>query len=226
MSYILDALRKADAERERGHVPGIHAQPSFGGAAPVGTRAAPWPRLWIATAVLVVALLIALLIALGWSLLGGGSRGSAVVPTPTPVAVVAPAAAPPTPAVLVPPAAPRPEPAPVAVAVARKPKPVSPALPVATAARTDTNPAVPAASASNTNRVYAVNELPDDIRRQLPTVSVGGSMYSATAANRILIINGQVLHEGDKIAPELLLQQIKPKAAVLAFRGYRYTIGF
>ena len=27
MSYILDALRRADAERERGNVPGLHAQP-------------------------------------------------------------------------------------------------------------------------------------------------------------------------------------------------------
>ncbi|MFZ2652317.1 MAG: hypothetical protein WA210_19640, partial [Burkholderiaceae bacterium] len=27
MSYILDALRRADSERERGAVPGIHAQP-------------------------------------------------------------------------------------------------------------------------------------------------------------------------------------------------------
>ena len=27
MSYILDALRRADAERERGAVPGLHAQP-------------------------------------------------------------------------------------------------------------------------------------------------------------------------------------------------------
>ena len=26
MSYILDALKKADAERERGHVPGLHTQ--------------------------------------------------------------------------------------------------------------------------------------------------------------------------------------------------------
>ena len=29
MSYILDALRRADAERERGTVPGIHAQPIY-----------------------------------------------------------------------------------------------------------------------------------------------------------------------------------------------------
>ena len=30
MSYILEALRRADAERERGAVPNIHAQPLQG----------------------------------------------------------------------------------------------------------------------------------------------------------------------------------------------------
>ena len=85
---------------------------------------------------------------------------------------------------------------------------------------------VPAPAAASATRVYAVSELPDDIRRQLPVVTVGGSMYSSNAANRILIVNGQVLHEGDRISPELVLQQIKVKAAVLAFRGYRYEIAY
>ena len=85
----------------------------------------------------------------------------------------------------------------------------------------------PAAPATTTaDRIYAVNELPEDIRRQLPAVSIGGSMYSPTPANRVLIINGQVLHEGDRIAPELTVQQIRAKGAVLNFRGYRYAIGF
>ena len=51
-------------------------------------------------------------------------------------------------------------------------------------------------------------------------------MYSSTPSSRILILNGQVLHEGDKIAPDLVLQQIRLKAAVLLFRGYRYSIAF
>ena len=36
MSFILDALRKAEAERERGNVPSIHAQPVLPGVAPSG----------------------------------------------------------------------------------------------------------------------------------------------------------------------------------------------
>jgi general secretion pathway protein B len=56
MSYILDALRKADAQRQRDPARGIHAQPlgaSAGGPQPRGGRGV---RLWSAAAVGVLAL--------------------------------------------------------------------------------------------------------------------------------------------------------------------------
>ncbi len=123
---------------------------------------------------------------------------------------------------------------PEATAVARKPKPAAPVprkpaedQPAAQAQALGGSPAPETKpGAAPDTRVYALNELPDDIRRQLPAITVGGSMYSATKADRILIINGQVLHEGDPIAPDLVLQQIKLKAAVLAFKGYRYGITY
>lgn len=71
-----------------------------------------------------------------------------------------------------------------------------------------------------------MDELPEDVRRQLPNFSINGSKYSDTPASRILIINGQVFHEGDRLTPELTLEQIKVKAAVLRFRGYRYSMTF
>jgi general secretion pathway protein B len=116
-----------------------------------------------------------------------------------------------------------------ALPVIRQTRPATPvpAVPSAAAlARPDAKPAAAAASASGETRIYALAELPDEIRRQLPALSVGGSAYSKRAADRILIVNGQVLHEGDKVAPELVLQQIKLRAAVLAFKGYRYEIAY
>jgi len=99
-----------------------------------------------------------------------------------------------------------------------------PAVPAtASAAAPAEKPAAPAAAES---RVFTVAELPDDIRRQLPAITVGGSIYSAEAANRFLIINGQIFHEKDKLGPELVLEQIKLKAAVLRFKGYRYEITY
>ena len=64
------------------------------------------------------------------------------------------------------------------------------------------------------------------MRRALPSLTVGGSVYSTTPANRFLFLNGQVVHEGDVVAPGVVLQLIKLKAAVLAFRGLRYQIEY
>jgi len=57
-------------------------------------------------------------------------------------------------------------------------------------------------------------------------VAVGGASYSESPASRMLIINGQIYHEGDKLTPELTLQQIQLRNAVLSFRGYRYAISY
>lgn len=219
MSYILDALRKADAERDRGNVPGIHAQPSFGDARPSGTPAKSRTAITIAFVAFAAAVAVVALVALGgflpWFFMSRSAppASAAVAPAPAPVAV---APAPVVPSIAPPIEAPKPrvEPAPVA----RKPKPVAPPASPAVAPG-----AKPAATAE---RVYALAELPDEIRRQLPNLAVGGSMYSTKPADRILIINGQVLHEGDAIAPGLVLQQIRLKAALLSFKDHRFTIAF
>jgi general secretion pathway protein B len=235
MSYILDALRKADAERERGTVPGIHAQPIFAGApASAAARSGIPMWAWIGAALLVLGLAAVA----AWAWLGNGSTPPAVARSAAPPA---PAAAPVTTSVPVVPApTPTPSPAPTTAAVASVPSaaPVArkPAVaaaapkPVVAEPRPAPMPASPASAKAgdsyDENRVYALKELPDDIRGQLPAVSVGGSMYSVKKADRILIINGQVLHEGDAVAPGLMLEQIRLKAAVLAFKGYRYAIAF
>jgi general secretion pathway protein B len=228
MSYILDALRKAEAERERGSVPNIHAQPAFAGAPARGAR--PRSRVWIAVAVVGVLLVIAA--ALPWFFMADRSAVPApvaaapapvVAPTPVPMTMPASAAAAPAklpaptttpPAAAATAAAPPVQLAPVPV---RKPRPAPAVASAATVA---------AAASATEERVYAMNELPDDIRRQLPGLSVGGSMYSTTPASRLVIVNGQVLHEGDRLTPELVLQQIRLKTAVFAFKGYRFTITF
>ncbi len=84
----------------------------------------------------------------------------------------------------------------------------------------------PAAADANANRVYQVADLPDAIRRELPPVAVNGSSYSADAASRVLIANGQVLHEGDAVAPGATLEKIGRRSAVLTFKGYRYELTY
>lgn len=82
----------------------------------------------------------------------------------------------------------------------------------------------PAASAST--RIPTRDELPADIRAQVPKLVVGGSIYSESAASRFLILDGQIFHENDKVMPELVLEQIKLKSAVLRYRNQRFMISY
>jgi general secretion pathway protein B len=75
-------------------------------------------------------------------------------------------------------------------------------------------------------RVYALRDLPEEIRRTLPNVAVSGSTYSTDRASRMLMINGQIFHEGDVVSNGLVLQQIKPRGAVFSFKGFRYETNF
>jgi len=137
----------------------------------------------------------------------------AAAPTPiTPPAAVqaASAAATPRSATAAPPRKPA-----VVVAAA----PAKPARAVsATAAATATATAEP--------RLYKPAELPDDVRKEVLALVVGGAMYSQTPANRMLIVNGQLFHEGDTLAPGLTLEQIRLKSAVLKLKGYRVGIDY
>ncbi len=256
MSYILDALRKADSERERGAVPGIHAQPVA-----VASDDAPASNWVVWRPWLIGAAFVALLAVVAWLVLERDAAPAApnlpCLPTAAPSAQtsVAPAvpavpAVPSAPAVpVVPPAtavapapapAVAPPPAPPRLASAapapaeRKPPPVAarkavPSAPAAVASGTAGSApkggAIPA-DANAGGRILALNELPEEVRRELPPLPIGGSIYSKTPSARLLIINGQLFHENDELAPGLVLEQIKLKAAVLRFKGYRYEVGF
>lgn len=201
MSYVLDALKRADAERERGAVPGLHAQPVPLLPTDADAPRAGLPWLWLA-----VGLGIGLLATLAWLV---GERDS--TPLPTAAVQQQPIAAPALPA---------------AVAVALPPITRLPAVAAAGATRPAPKTAETPASAAADNRVFALSELPEAVRRELPTLTIGGSIYSSDPAQRFLVINGRVVHEKEEIAPDLRLEQIKLKAAVLRYKDYRYTISF
>ncbi len=226
MSYILDALRRADAERERGGVPGIHAQP-----VPVPSpedlgRSAPLPWRWIAVG---VSAGLVLAFALLWGLAGGDGTAPAEPGGAPPPHRPLEAAAPPEAAA----APPAPPPAALASPLTTLPAPIErrPTSSEAAIAERKAAAAAPAsaagpASAPGAGRIVARHELPEDIRRQLPPVNVSGSMYSSDPASRFLIVNGQVLHENAQLGPDHVLVQIKLRAAVLRFKGQLYEITY
>ncbi|MEP6791056.1 MAG: general secretion pathway protein GspB [Ramlibacter sp.] len=205
MSYILDALRKADAQRERDPARGIHAQAANAPAAAAAPDKLP-SRL--------------MALAAGLALIGVGLVWWRMDSVQAPVVVVAPApvAAVPVSPIIQPPPAPAvvaPAPRPVAVE-ARKPAVKAP-VPVPAVA-----PAPPAAP----DRIVALAELPADVQRELPKLAISGAVYSDNPAQRMLIANGQVVNEGAELAPGLVLEQIRPKSAVLKFRGLRFSLGY
>jgi general secretion pathway protein B len=284
MSYILDALKRASAERERGKVPGLNTHTAQG---PVDDdEARPGSVRWLLYSG--AALLAA---GLGWwlwpwwaadapaqpvAVSNASSVGMAATSSPTqsaPVVAPVPAALPKTP------------PAPIAAApvvteptaalpvaattstvrskdgsegsskadlkkkekaaaakvattekIAEKDSNAAPEKTTAAKSATPASAAVlpdapadqPAAKSSPTaaNKVLTVQQLPDEVRRSLPALTVNASMYTEQASQRMLIINGQTVAEGASPAPEVVVERIGPRSAVMSFRGYRYQLNY
>jgi general secretion pathway protein B len=57
-------------------------------------------------------------------------------------------------------------------------------------------------------------------------VEITGSAYSADPASRMLIVNGQVVHEGAALGAGVVLETIQPRSAVLRSGDLRYRIVF
>lgn len=221
MSYILDALRRADAERGRGGVPGLHTQtmPETGDDEVVARRRGLKPWHWLA-----IGLAGGLAVALAWTWRteeppAPPLAASPPPPAPPPVQQMAPVT--PAPSPVVAPEAPPAPAGPVAIA------PMRSAAPAASATRPAATASAPAtaAAAATIPRVGSLAELPPEVRSGLPALVFGGSIYSGTPANRLLIVNGQLMHEGESLGAGVTLEQIKPKAAVLNIRGQRFEIG-
>ena len=216
MSYILEALKKAQAERQLGSAPTIHAMPIQ--AAPEAYASSSRKYVWIALAC--AALLAAAAAVMWWRPAPGAPAVLAVQPLPAEPAVVV--AAPPV--IVAPPVKIAPPPPPVQAPVARvAPTPAPAPLPSPAKAQ----PAVPAAEASapEENLPY-MSQLPEPQRSELPKVVFGGYMYSKNPADRLLLIDKVLRHEGEEVAPGLILEKLLPKAAVLNFRGTRYRVPY
>ncbi|MBF5002807.1 general secretion pathway protein GspB [Diaphorobacter caeni] len=254
MSYILDALRRAQAERGRGNVPGLHTQSvSVPSAKEAPVRSGGNRGAWLIAGVAGAAALV--LAWLQFSPKGPTHQPVVVAQAPVPAPAPAPLAAPepaPTPA-----PAPKPAvikndaPAPVEIDVTPPPPPPPPpaapkpvAQPAAAqapaqtkrereeaaraarlaAAPADAVPAPAPAPAPAAAPVYNVANLPPAVREQLPNLQLAGITYSSNPKYRMVIVNGQVLHEGESAGPGLVLERIENARTIWAFRGYRYAL--
>jgi len=259
MSYILDALRRADAERSRGAVPGLHAQnvPADGEPAARNFN----PLIWAAGGAGLLLLAVVCVLVFGpWKATSAPGAQVALAPVPelAPAArdnapaqnaqgELAPALSgaidpgarpiePPIghsnpPSAYPPVAAPRTaarEPSAQRVAAGRVAtlEPRAQAQASAPSVEHYGAPIEAASAPAHANAIVNINDLAPNVRSQLPRLAVGGAIYSETPSARMVILNGQVFHEGDKPAADTVLEQIRLKSAVLNFRGQRYEVSF
>ncbi|HUR90017.1 MAG TPA: general secretion pathway protein GspB [Ramlibacter sp.] len=238
MSYILDALRKADAQRERDASRGIHAQPGSPGAgddsSAIKSRAVQWSAVAVAIAVIAGA---------GWYF----TRSNATAPAPAPV--TANNLPPATPLRMTPPQA-------VASAIVPPPPPAQPqanttvpqtrGMPQTglvpgistdeqarqareaafSQARNGPPPGVAPQPAPAVAQAPAPAPVATGLPPDAPKITISGGVYSPSPAQRMLIVNGQVFNEGSEVAPGLVVDNIEPRTAILKFRGSRYTVAY
>jgi general secretion pathway protein B len=213
MSFILDALRKSDQQRQRGVAPTLRPAPAMAVA-----PKQPAYLLYGAFA----AVLLGAGIAIGW-----------LRPwQPEQTAAQQAVAAKPldsSPREAVPAARSVPAPAPMnrvmpegTDTVARSAVPVAPKT-----APQEPKPAPePSVDAgSREQRVMTMAELPAPIRDQIPKISISFHAYSAKPADRLVGINDRMLREGDSLEPEFRLEQITPDGMILNYKGTRLRHG-
>lgn len=213
MSYILDALRKSDQQRQHGATPTLltlHA-----------TAAEPGqPAYWnygLSAAVLVGAGIV-----IGWlhpwqseqpvpagvTNAAKPSESSARQTAPAPVT---PARSAPSPSDAQTRAMP---PKAVPTAPTEAPTPV-PEIPVRAGP----------SDAAQEQGVMTMGELPLSIRQELPSMQISLHLYSTRPGNSFVSINGQMLQEGEDPAPGIKLEQITPDGMIFTYKGYRFRRG-
>jgi len=249
MSYILDAVKKAEAERERGTVPGLNARQM------TSSIHVHYPRnpnsVWLA---LLASLLVLAIAAALWI----WREAAHTQPSP-PMAVLAPVAAPPK-------NPPAPAPAPVATPVAEAavipfqsvPQPARPAVFPLTAGKAQPSaapqvnaahhadnlakpvdrpapqlqvkpappPAQPQVPIARTpsGSIPMLSELPENVRRQIPALNISGAVHSESPREWTLLVNDQVLAQGSQVTPEVRLEEINDTSATFSFHGQRFRM--
>lgn len=240
MSFILDALKKSESDRQRQNGPALFEVK----VAPPRTRLPLWA--------IAIALLLAVnVVIVAWMLL---RRPAARAEAPTAAVAAGLPAGAPVPAVagsaaLLPPptaptgaplaAAPQPQaPAPASSAPAAAGSGAPAALPPAPAAGTEEQSAedlapasepVPALGAGHVRRdtadgVPLYQEISVAPGARLPQLRLDLHVYAARPQDRFVMINMHKLREGDSLPEGVRLESVTPEGAVLSYNGSRFLL--
>jgi general secretion pathway protein B len=75
------------------------------------------------------------------------------------------------------------------------------------------------------DRIYALNQLPSSVREGLPRLTMSLHYFTDDPSLRIIRIDGETLREGQATAGGLRLEKITPDGAIFDYRHYRFSVG-
>jgi general secretion pathway protein B len=73
-------------------------------------------------------------------------------------------------------------------------------------------------------RLFSLSELPPAVRGALPEFRVSGHAYTPEPQTRVVRINERILQEGQELLPGLKLEEIVQGGVVMSYDGYRFRI--
>lgn len=204
MSYILDALKKSEQDRGNGSVPNIQTIHSSALNYHQSDRPV-WPWILIAALIINVFILVYFLKPATHTentqpVANPTTNENNLVPQNSRVAESRALAAP----IIAAPA-------------------ITRALPEMAAPLAENNFTAPA-TRPETKMLVDIDELPADVRQQIPDMVFSAHVYSSAPAQRSLVINNRFMEEGDAVGYDLTLVEITRHGAIFNFREHRFSV--
>jgi general secretion pathway protein B len=226
MSYILDALRKSERERQ----PGTPVRP----VGPVHNVLLPWRGGWLLVIGIILLLFLMAAAVVFWhstvKRISSEAAVAATSPTEAPPAAL-PAA---EPVAVIPPlvtAVKRESPVrdlaeqtqvPVTV-ISNKPS-TAPRRKAAAIERRPASQTDGPAVLLETDNTPLLQQMPSEMQRAIPPMVVTIHVYSPQASQRILFINNHEYHQGSLIEGGARVEAIVPDGAILSYQGERFKL--
>lgn len=72
--------------------------------------------------------------------------------------------------------------------------------------------------------VLFLRQMPEDFRRRLPALAVNIHLYSANPIENLVYINDRQYRRGEEVTPGVRLEEIVPEGVVLSYEGKRFKV--
>jgi general secretion pathway protein B len=69
-----------------------------------------------------------------------------------------------------------------------------------------------------------LHELPKNVQQQIPPITISGAISSESNSEQLLLINNQVLGVGNLVAPDVRLEEISSASVVFSFKSQRFRV--